>query len=378
MVFSPKKLLIGAATLLASLSGFAHADDCESGPWQDVSYTGGNGGGRFCATKYLSGIVITGVEVWGDGKGVRALQFYYSDGTQSDLIGKIDGDKHGRMDWDPSVAQISQIKTWGNGKGQNLGRVYIRTTAGNELDVGKDTSGQDTFDTKVASGIMLGAFGASGDRIDNLGFLFLKSKISKIDVGSIVFDETPEALNAQQEGLETVVLDYADHTNNLSSSNETFTFSKEISETNTKKYTQTAQHTFGWSNAIELSGEILDLGAKSTTTISYQYQNTHSEENSDEHKISLTYSTSTLLKPGQKVFCRATAMSGKYSGKYGGSVNIWLEDGTTYSFSERGTMDQVAWSKASSECQDDDFPPEAKAQGMVVKREPLKGIKFIA
>ena len=71
-------------------------------------------------------------------------------------------------------------------------------------------------------------------------------------------------------------------------------------------------------------------------------------------------------------------MSGKYSGKYGGKVNIWLEDGSTFAFDERGTMDQVAWSKSSSECRDDDFPPEAKALGVVVKREPLRGMKFIA
>lgn len=211
MFFSPKKLLLGATLLLSPF--LAAADDCSEGPWTDVSSTGGGGGGGFCATKWKSGVVITGVEAWANDKGVRAIQFYYSDGSNSNLYGKIDGDRHAKMEWDPAVDTIDQVRTWGNGRGENLGRVQIRTTQGKELDVGKDTNGQDTFESKVASGILLGAFGASGDLIDSLGFIFLKSKIERISIDDVVFKETPEELNKRMEGLTTVILDYADHTN---------------------------------------------------------------------------------------------------------------------------------------------------------------------
>lgn len=183
MYFSPRKLLIAAACLLTAV----RASDCSDGPWQDVQWVGGQGGGDFCATKYKQGVVITGVEVWANKGGVRAIQFYYSDGTNSGQFGKIDGDRHGRLDWDPAVDGISQVKSWGNGRGQHLGRVQIRTKKGAELDVGKDTSGQDTFESKTASGIMLGAFGRSGDLVDSLGFLFLKSKIERITIDDVVF-----------------------------------------------------------------------------------------------------------------------------------------------------------------------------------------------
>jgi hypothetical protein len=236
---------------------------------------------------------------------------------------------------------------------------------GAELDVGKDTNGQDTFETKVNSGIMLGAFGSSGDHVDNLGFLFLKSKIDKITQDDIVFSETPEDLNARMEGLQTVILEYADHTNSNTASDEVFTFGKIDTKTTTKSFSTTATHSFGWSTATELSGKILDLGASSTTTLSYDYSKATTEESSTTSTVSLTYTVATTLKPGQRTFCRATAMSGTYKGDYTMTVNIWLEDGDTFGFSQEGTMEQVNWSKASSVCQDNDFEPAKRAVAFI-------------
>lgn len=197
MYFHPKQLLLGAFCLFA---GVARASDCDEGPWEGVYLIGsGNTGGPFCHTKYKEGIVMTGVEVWADDNRVQAIQFYYSDGTNSGQMGKIKGDKHDRMDWDPSTDGISQAKSWGNGRAQALGRVYLRLKSGKELDVGRDTSGQDSFEHNVFSGIMLGAVGRSGDNIDQLGWLFLKSKIDAITVSDVEFKDTVEALNSKKE-----------------------------------------------------------------------------------------------------------------------------------------------------------------------------------
>jgi hypothetical protein len=199
MFFSPKKLLAGAACLLLAASSVA-AEWCEGGPWEDLLVIGNTkGGGRFCATKWSEGTVMTGLEVWANKKGVMGIQFYYSDGSSSPLYGKIDGDRTKRLDWDPAVDTITQVRSWGNGRGQFLGRVEIKTAKGGHLDVGKDTGGQDTFEYNVGSGIMLGAFGTSGDLVDSLGFYFLRSKIDKITMDDIVFDETPEMLNERME-----------------------------------------------------------------------------------------------------------------------------------------------------------------------------------
>lgn len=326
MLFCPKKLLLGAAYLLFASS--VAADDCQSGPWTDVLNIGGPGGDtEFCSTKWMNGIVVTGVEVWANAWAVTGIQLYFSDGTDSGVFGHENGDRTDRLTWDPSTDSISQLKMWGNGQGQFTGRVQIRTKTGLELDVGKDTSGQDTYEIKVNSGIMLGALGKSGDSIDVLGFLFLKSTVSKISMENVTFQETPDELNARKQGLKTAVIDYADHTNNSPTSNDTFSFGHSIEQETTKTYSNTATHNYGIQQATEVSGDLLGIAPLklgSTTTLSYQYSNAKTEETAQQETVTLTYSVSTTLKPGQRIFCRATATNGVYNGNYDATVSTSL------------------------------------------------------
>ena len=321
MLFSTTKVILGVTALFASAA--QAASDCDRGPWAKVSHTGGHGGAGFCATKFKEGVVITGVEVWANTKAVRAIQFFYSDGTNSKQWGIVDGDRRAKLNWDPASDGISQVKTWGNGRGQYLGRVQIRTRSGKELDVGKDTSGQDTFESDVGSGIMLGAFGASGDVIDRLGFLFLKSKVEKVTIDDIKFKETPEELNKRRQGLEMLTIDYADHTHTHSNATQNFKFEKSTEQTVSKKYSNTGTSTFGFSQAFEISGKILDLGGSSTTTLSYEYSKSSTEEIGKDSKVTLSYAVETELQPGQRVYCRAQAMRGTYKGSYSSTVSSY-------------------------------------------------------
>lgn len=190
MYFNLRSLLAGAAAL--SLFVGVTTADCTNGPWTDVTTTGGQGGGAWCATKYDQGIVITGVEVWASQYAVRALQFYYSDGTDSGMIGQAQAvTEHNRIDWDPTKDGISQMKTWGNGDGHFLGRLYLRLKSGGELSVGKDTDDQNVYETDVQSGVLLGAFGNNGNTIDKFGALFLRSKVNKVTVEDVTFVRNP-------------------------------------------------------------------------------------------------------------------------------------------------------------------------------------------
>jgi hypothetical protein len=202
MVFSAKTLLTGAACFLFAARSVLAADNpawCKDGPWEDLLVIGDtNDGDGFCETRWSEGTVVTGIEAWASKRGVEGIQFYYSDGKPSKLYGTIVGQGKS-VHWDPSVDTITQLRSWGNGRGQHLGRLEVKTAKGEHLDQGKDTSGQDTFEYNVGSGIMLGAFGTSSSLIESLGFYFLKSKIDKISMDDVVFDETPETLNSKME-----------------------------------------------------------------------------------------------------------------------------------------------------------------------------------
>ncbi|KAF2448959.1 hypothetical protein P171DRAFT_352607 [Karstenula rhodostoma CBS 690.94] len=372
MFFNPRSLLLGSAALF--LSGLANAADCANGPWTNVLYIGGQGGGEWCHTKYDAGIVVTGMEVWASKKAVRAVQLYYSDGSNSGMVGKLDDiGEHQRIDWDPSKDGISQLKTWGNGNGKYLGRVYLRLKSGGELNVGKDTDGQTTYETDVQSGIMLGAYGRGGDSIDGMGVLFLKSKVKKVTIENV-------NLNERMQGLNTMIIDYADHKNNQVNASDDFSFSKKQARTVTKTYTTSAALSFGITEAVEVSGELLGIGGKSTTTLSFETTLTDTSSQATADTAELTYQTSTTVPPGGKVYCRATAMSGVYKGSYDASVKIWLEDGSDFSFSQGGELDQVTWSQASSECQNDPFTDDMPTAEAPISIENLdkRAIKFIA
>jgi hypothetical protein len=170
--------------------------------------------------------------------------------------------------------------------------------------------------------------------------------------------------------LDTVILDYADHTNNHPEANETFTFGKTETRFASKKFSTTNTHTVGFKEAIKVSGTLLGIGGESTTELSYQFSTASTEEMSTDMGVQLTYMVATTLRPGQRVFCRATAMGGQYKGDYTAKTNIWLKDGSTWSYRTTGTFEQVQWSKASSICQDMDFPP--------VTDMKKRGTKFIA
>ena len=182
------------------------------------------------------------------------------------------------------------------------------------------------------------------------------------------------------QGLNTMIIDYADHKNNQVNASDDFSFQKKQTRTVTKTYTQSAALTFGITEAIEISGEILGIGAKSTTSLKFETTVTDTTSTATADTTDLTYGTTTTVPPGGSVYCRATAMSGVYKGEYSADVKIWLEDGSDFSFAQGGTLDQVTWSQASSECQNDPFEDDMPKAEAPIEIEDLtkRGLKFIA
>lgn len=141
----------------AALTSTAFAGNCESGPFQDGRYGVGAGSGiARCETRWDDGLVINGIEVWYEGKGkswIRGIQFQYSNGDLSEVLGNADGNSH-RIEWDAAKERVEKVTLWGDGKGTSVGRIKIRTTA-QDMDVGKGTDGQTAYDQLVGSGVLL-------------------------------------------------------------------------------------------------------------------------------------------------------------------------------------------------------------------------------
>jgi hypothetical protein len=358
-------------------NGTAEAGSCTGGPWTEPKYAGAQAGTEFCHTKFNSGLLINGIEVWSDKKIIEAIQFYYSDGSNSGQIGKSPKEKeHKRLDWDSATDGLSSVKLWTDKKGENLGRITIRTKKGGELTLGKQGK-EDPIESPTNTGMLLGVSGRADDTIKGLSFLFMGSAIDKMSLEDVKFEDTPEELNKRMEGMQMMILDYADHTNGMTDSNETFTFGKTETRTTSKEYSTTQTHTIGAKQSWGVTGTLLGVvGATSTTELSYSYANAHTESNKQEKSVALNYVVATMLKPGQRVYCRATAMFAEYKGDYTATVSsrilphssppsnsilqmhIKLEDGTEWKFRSDGSMEQIAWSQASSKCQSGPFPDD--------------------
>jgi len=331
MVFNPKSLLVGATALFFTglvsaqntTSPAPAAGSCTGGPWKEPQYTGAEVGTEFCHTKFKDGIVMNGIEVWSAKKNIEAVQFYYSDGTNSGMIGKVNKEKENkRIEWDSATDGISQVRLWTDKKGESLGRIYIRTKNGQELNLGKEGK-TDPVETVVNTGMLLGVSGRADEVVNGLSFLFMGSAIDKITVQDVKFEDTPEELNKRMQGLQMMILDYADHTNAMTDSNETFTFGKTETRTQSKEYSTTQTHTIGAKQSWGVTGTLLGvIGATSTTELSYSYANAKTESNRQETSVSLNYVVATMLKPGQRVFCRATAMFAQYKGDYTSNVGL--------------------------------------------------------
>jgi hypothetical protein len=300
-------------------------DDCSSGPFHTgVSWVGGNDGGPFCATRWKQGVVMTGIEAWANKNTLRAVQFKFSDGSLSEVFGKAEGDRNGRLEWQSTEAHVEKITLWGNGVGTRTGRIYVRLSNGKELDVGKDTSGQtpydQTIDPDITGGILIGAFGKRGDDINHLGFLFLGSKVRKIKIEEITLDDDLDNLNARQAGITTQVLAEDHYTNKKNASNDTHGFWNSLEKEDVVVHTQTTSTTFGTNINIEYSGQVAGLGPKVSFGVEFKLEKGWSDESRKSTKRTLQWRTESVVPPGKSITCKAFAQLGEFDGTYTSKV----------------------------------------------------------
>ncbi|KAF2751128.1 hypothetical protein M011DRAFT_473642 [Sporormia fimetaria CBS 119925] len=392
MLLSLKKLAFGALLIggfcdavsipaepvpNASLSVRSERCGWENAPFTGPRRVGADKGTLFCETRWEAGLTMTGVEAWASKKGVLAVQFFYSDGSSTPVFGKIGGDRHARLDWDPTTTGVEQVRSWGDGRAKMLGRLYMRLRNGDTLDVGKDIGGQDAFETQVHSGILMGVEGHSDDVVYKLGLRFLRSPVKKMRVGRITFDETPEELNKKMQGIQSVDV-YSGSSQNSHSAPQKWKFATKQSVRNTKTWQNTATHGFGYTYTLEVSGQLLGIGASGSHALAYTYEDSKTTIGATEQAKELGSEVEIEVKPGETMYCAATAWFGQYDGKYNAHVELVLEDGFEWGFKNGGMMHQIAWSEVSTHCDDHPVPVGDVKIEDLVKGDRKRGVGFVA
>ncbi|KAJ4290392.1 hypothetical protein N0V90_010608 [Kalmusia sp. IMI 367209] len=365
MFSSPSKLLLRAAFTATALLNLVHAG-CDNGPWAPVHAIGetkpseDKGMVPWCSTLFDTGVPVTGLDVWYDEReGINAIQISYANGDKHGPFG-VPGSSpsHQSIDWEYSKTFVDSLSLWGNGGGGQLGNIRLVLTDGREFDVGNrhDTRSKKTeWPIDVGAGVMLGAGGWGADNIKQGYFLFLKSRIDKITMTDPVYDDSVENLNAQQKGIELQTIDEDDHTNLVSNSTTVWTWAKTLNRKTSTSTTTSVTKTFGTSVSINWEASILAFSVGGGVELSYETSSTQESTETKETEVELSWSIETPILPGKHVWCQATAKMGQSDLGYTATINVLLKDGSSWSWKEHGTYSQVAWSQASSVCQEKPF-----------------------
>ena len=228
---------------------------CDNGPWAPVLTIGGNEQQNFCETRFQSeGKIIQGLEVWSDDKGIYGILFTYSTGETA-LHGSQSGTSQSLTLASGEI--ITTATLWGNGKGQRLGHMYIKTDK-QEFDTGMEKA-PTGYPIQTGGGILVGAVGATSDSyLDNFAFLFLNSKIVSIEIGSVQFNPDPTGTS---NNIEPVYLIQTNMGNPAGSTgNVSFTVSGSESVAQSTTWDQSTTGTFGMSVSVEVKAEPFGIG----------------------------------------------------------------------------------------------------------------------
>lgn len=184
--------------------GLVYPADCV---WTDYmiapTWTGGSQTDSdiqsICLAKWRDGLLVTGITTWTDGTVVQGIQVTYSDGTKSDVVGRIKG-KQTQGSWD-ITDPITSGTVFGDGKGYRLGKMKLSTKSGTQVEVGQEQVRTDSGTAHdVGGGLLMGIIVASnGEEIIRGAYLFMKDQIKDVEVTDFKFDDDINTLNSQQQ-----------------------------------------------------------------------------------------------------------------------------------------------------------------------------------
>jgi hypothetical protein len=198
------RLLAVFSVATSLIAGVAAIGDCDAGPWGDLLAIGDIHDDSkvdidICETQWKQGRVVKGIEVWADKNSIAGIQLTYSNDDTSHMIGSKKGEHHKKLDWDPKTVFISEVNMWSNPRATRTGKIYIKLTNGDTLDVGMDKPAETTHYMEVGAGVMLGGYGRADTAVTAWGFMFLESKVKEISIGDFKYDEDLKTVQSQRK-----------------------------------------------------------------------------------------------------------------------------------------------------------------------------------
>ena len=326
---------------------------CQSIGMAPIQFVGANGGTSFCENRLQShGEVLTGLEVWSDHKGIFGIQLTFSSG-RTVPYGNQGNDKSDNLKIAPGEL-VQSARLWGNGKGQHLGHIYIKTDK-QEFDVGMPKP-NDGYPVNVGGGLLVGALGATGDEyLQRIASVYLGAKIDHVEIGDVKFDPDPTGTSTNIAPVYIIDSTFGNPSN--SNGSIPFTVSDAEAVTTSTTWTQSTTGTFGMSMSFEVDAEVFGIGAKTTGGFEWSVEHSTSKATTKTDTITVTNTVGPMtLPPGHGKECKIFAQRGEGNFPYSSQVTLKLVDGNQISYRETGELQTVQYSEADASCVDVNQP----------------------
>ncbi|TRY57784.1 hypothetical protein DNTS_012047 [Danionella cerebrum] len=298
-----------------------------------VHHIGGTTGGVYFAFGGMdNGASLEKIWVWVGGWQVKAIRAWLSDGR--DQLFGIPAGGHTEYIFSPGEC-FTSLSLWGNGAGTRLGAIQFRTNKGGEFFV-KMTSWdlKTEYPIDVGSGYCLGIAGASGDDIDNVGFIFLNPVKSTV-LTNVNYPTISQIIpQVATEELKSVTYDNDSSTHQQ----QTVETSKKVIKTSSWSMSTSITSTF----SMEVSAGIPEIGEISTGfSLSVGTESTHSVTESEERTESMT--TTIDVPPHKRVHVDMTIGRATFDLPYTGTVKMTCKNGSVLQYETKGEFKGVCY-----------------------------------
>ena len=346
-------------------------DGCAGGGYVVNPVIGSAEGDPFCDVRFgTSGEVVSELEVWSSKKGITGVLVTYSSG-KSFMHGDQGKDQPQTMTLGTGEL-VSSARLWGNGRGQHLGHIYIKTNK-QEFDVGMEKP-NDGYEISVGGGLLVGVKGLTGkDYIQNLGLIFLEAKIEKVEIGDVKFDEDPTGTSIDIAPVYLIRSTFGNPAGSTGNVTFSVTGSNEVTQSTT--WEQSSMTSYGASLSVEVEAKPFGIGTKTTGGVEWSHQNSNSKGGSKSEKVTISNTAGPMsLKPGQGKSCKIFAQKGEGDFPYTSTVRMTLEGGREVSFEEKGVLKSVQYSEATASCSN----ANNSTQWSGTPENPPKGVTILS